>query len=574
MRRLQIMEVSEVSEPGQTRYHSPKEGLSAPQIARREGLMGLVDLRNLGMVLFGFVLTLVLVPPVRTFPMDDDWVYSQSVKGLLAGAYKPHEFAEALALGHITWGALFSSIFGYSYTILSIATLTMSIMGLVLFYLLMRHLNVGSTQALLGTALLGCNPIYVYLSYSFMTDVTFLTYMFAACLCYVRGAQRYGQYWFWLGSLATALAYLTRQIGIFVVLAALLYLWWSRKWSWQSALAIAAIPVLVTTSYMLWESTQPERMVFMYLDKMKGYAISHPVEYAINNAGNITMSLATPGLCLLPLLWRPRRPILVIPLLGFLLTFQALYFRELGTMLPGLGNVVTDGGFTMGFAITSPLWNAGVWVAMGIIGVVIFSLYVTTCVEWARDWLRAQKQQGWRARSDNPALILYALAITVAAATFILTPVHFDRYLLPLLPALMLPSLQRMSNENIHTSHTRRWLLIIPLALFSVVGMRDYMAHASVRWQGAEQLVAQGARYNQVVAGFEWMGEHTYADGVKYIRQTHDMSHLDQPALAVLDPAYAVNDLPQPGYTQVGALPYQSWLEGGRTRYILLLKRK
>src|SRR5205823_2361138 len=116
-----------------------------------------------------------------------------------------------------------------------------------------------------------------------------------------------------------------------------------------------------------------------------------------------------------------------------------------------------------------------------------------------------------------------------------------------------------------HESHLWRWLSIIPLALFSVVGMRDYMTQASLRWQGAEQLVAQGARYNQVNAGYEWIGQYLYADGVRYIRQTHDMSHLDQPGFAVLDPVYVVSYRLLNGYTQIGSLPYQSWLEGGRT---------
>ncbi len=549
---------------------------ASTEIEPRVGLLGRVDLRNLGMVLFGFVLVLVLVPPVRTFPMDDDWAYAQSVTDLLHWAYKPHDWTQPTALGHLVLGALFSGIFGYSFTTLSIVTLTMSASGLVIFYLLLRHLNVGPTQALLGTALLGCNPIYVYLSYSFMTDVTFLTYLLAACLCYIRGAQSqtYSQYWFWLGGIATALAYLTRQIGVFVVPAVLLYLWWSRKWSWQSAIAVATIPVVITASYMLWESTQPVRFVAVYLDMVKADAISHPLQYAIGKSGSISMSLATPGLCLLPLLRPPRKPLLAVPLVIYLLVFQALYFRELGTTFPALGNVVADGGFTMGFTTIAPLWNAWVWVVLGIVGILVFSLYIATCVEWVRDWVRAQKQQGWRARSDDPALIVYAFGLILAAITFVLSPTHFDRYMLPLMPALMLPSLRRMGGENRHNSRMWRWLLIIPLALFSVVGMRDYMAHASVRWQGAEQLVAQGARYNQVDAGFEWMGEHTYSDGVNYIRQTHDMSHLDHPALAVLDPIYAVNDLPQPGYTQIGSLPYQSWLEGGRTRYVLLLKRK
>jgi hypothetical protein len=209
--------------------------------------------------------------------------------------------------------------------------------------------------------------------------------------------------------------------------------------------------------------------------------------------------------------------------------------------------------------------------------VVLFSLHITTCGEWFRDWLKAHKQQIWRARSDDPVILLYTLGIMLVVPTFILSRASFDRYMLPLMPMLMLPSLQRIGAGNVRTPQTSqkwRWLLIVPLALFSVLGMRDYMAHTSLRWQAAEQLVAQGARYNQVDAGYEWIGQYLYEDGVRYIRQTHDMSHIGQPAFAVLDPLYVVGYMPLDGYTQIGSLPYQSWLEGGPTRYVLLLKRK
>jgi hypothetical protein len=294
----------------------------------------------------------------------------------------------------------------------------------------------------------------------------------------------------------------------------------------------------------------------------------------------IAMSLATPGLCLLPVFWRPRRPMRAVPLLAFLLIFQAIYFHKLGTMFPAWGNVVSDTGFSMGFAVVAPIWNPWLWAALGVIGVAVFSLYVVTCAEWAWNWLTTHKQHMqhvrhiWQVRSNDPAVILYAFGVMAAVATFVVSPAHFDRYMLPLLVVLMLPSLRRMGTGNARTSHSWRWLLIIPLALFSVIGMRDYMVHASLRWQAAQQLVAQGARYNQVNAGYEWMGLYLYKDGVQYIRRTHDMSHAEHPALAILDPVYVVSNQPLDGYTQIGASPYQSWLEGGRTRYVSVLKRK
>src|SRR5437870_4044659 len=95
------------------------------------------DALNLALLLVGFLLVLVLVPPVRSFPVTDDWTCTRSVTGFLQGAYRPHDAVQATAVGHIAWGALFALIFGQSFTVLSIANLITAALGTVVLYLLL-----------------------------------------------------------------------------------------------------------------------------------------------------------------------------------------------------------------------------------------------------------------------------------------------------------------------------------------------------------------------------------------------------------------------------------------------------
>src|SRR5947209_5755251 len=139
------MKLSAVSQP------STFSGLRAAVVQR-------VDLRNVALLMVGFAFVLAVVPPIRSFAVDDDWVYARSVQDLLAWHYRLPE-AQATALGHTAWGALFSLLFGFSFTALTAVSLIAGAACLVLLYALLRQLGVSPTYSLLGTILLGCNPI-------------------------------------------------------------------------------------------------------------------------------------------------------------------------------------------------------------------------------------------------------------------------------------------------------------------------------------------------------------------------------------------------------------------------------
>ncbi|HVF98480.1 MAG TPA: hypothetical protein VND68_01470, partial [Chloroflexia bacterium] len=117
-----------------------------------------VDLLNLGLIGAAFLLAVLLVPPVRDFPMDDDWVYAGSVQDLLRGDFQVGQWAQAIALGHEAWAASLAYFLGFSFTTLSIANLAMGLAGLALFYVLLRQLGIKPNYALFGVAALGLNP--------------------------------------------------------------------------------------------------------------------------------------------------------------------------------------------------------------------------------------------------------------------------------------------------------------------------------------------------------------------------------------------------------------------------------
>ena len=75
-----------------------------------------------------------------------------------------------------------------------------------------------------------------------------------------------------------------------------------------------------------------------------------------------------------------------------------------------------------------------------------FSLYLVTSAEQVGAWLRAKPwQRGLRTQQQDPVLFVYALMLMMSGAILFLTPFVFDRYLLPVLPLLMVAALRHKS---------------------------------------------------------------------------------------------------------------------------------
>lgn len=564
----------------------PQNSVRSSQPAIRNDLLvwGRADLRNLCFLLAGFAIVLLLIPPVRAYPMSDDWAYAQSVGRLLDLTYRPHDWTQPTALGHLIWGVPLALLFGYNFTVLTIATLFASAACLGVFYTLLRHLGVASTPALFGTALLGLNPMYVYLTYSFMTDITFILYMLAAFLCFTRWAQGRGDRWLILGSIATALAYLTRQHGIVLVPAMLFFLWWVRRLNWRNTLMLCAIPLVTVVAYMAWERMQPTPLVSTLVSETTQQILGDPVAFGWAQLMRSVLVLALPGLCLLPLVahFKPSKPIVPALVAIFFIFFQVRSLTLYGTMFPSFGSLVDHKGLVIYDYDALPIWTEQVWVIVAIIGSFTMALYLTSAAGALINWVRAiRNPQSTIRNSSDAAIVVYGTGLLLAAITFA-SPFLFDRYILPLMPMMLLFPLRKMSASNVAKvskpeadepapARSRTAILVaslLPLALFSLLAMRDYKEHAAVRWQAAEQLAASGIARENIAAGFEWSGWYLFQEGADLIRATGDRTYASAAHMAVLDPIYQLADMPLENYRVINTASYSCWLCGGASRQV------
>src|SRR5262249_14162616 len=117
------------------------------------------------------------------------------------------------------WGGLFCLLSGFSFITLRFSTLTLSWIGLVGFYVLMRQLEQHRRMAFICALLLAFNPLYFALSNSFMSYVPFTTMTTLSLLFYVRYFQPESTATLILALAMTIVATLCRQLGMAMPLA-------------------------------------------------------------------------------------------------------------------------------------------------------------------------------------------------------------------------------------------------------------------------------------------------------------------------------------------------------------------
>src|SRR5258706_11623715 len=169
----------------------------------------------LALCLLAFGLLVVLANPLHNFPMGDDWEYARTVfKLLTTGQFYRSPVVQATAFFPALWGALFSSVFGFSFTVLRLSTLPLAAGTLLAFYLILGELSFPPAWRLLGTLTLMVAPLFVFNALSFMTDVPCLFWLVLGLGCSLRGFRLGRPGWLLAGSVCGALSFLTRQVGL------------------------------------------------------------------------------------------------------------------------------------------------------------------------------------------------------------------------------------------------------------------------------------------------------------------------------------------------------------------------
>ena len=530
----------------------------------------------------------LLVKPTGDFPLNDDWSYGKTVEYLVKhGDLRYCGWNNMVLIAQVLWGALFCLPFGFSFTALRMSTLVLGGLGVAATYGLLREMKASRLMAFLGCLVMAANPIYFSLSNTFMTDIPFLGLALMSVYLLMRGLRRNSAVDMIGGVFLSILAMFIRQTGIVIPAAfGVAYLW--KKGLRIRTVPWAAIPTAaVAGSFLIYQHwlKVTGRLPDLWDQNTQRIhsCIAEGIKFMFTSIriGTI-VGLVYLGLFMLPFLIAglpqilrigTRRQKAVSALVGLAsLAGVTWWLSTRHLLLPFLGNIWYDLGLgpttlrdtyvlDQPNQVTAP---STIWLALTIAGCLgggllayCLSLGLATFKRPAKD---RDSLPGWALVLLWSVLILYWAPLAVTSLSF----GCFDRYLIPMMPFLMMlivPIIRMPANRAFITISL---LVIAFYGAFSVGATHDYMAWNEARYEGLHDLLKSGVPPSKIDGGFEYNGWFLYNPYYTSKRFPNWWWAGDDDYVATFNPI--------PGYRHFRSYPFRRWVPPGEGQ-ILILKR-
>jgi 4-amino-4-deoxy-L-arabinose transferase-like glycosyltransferase len=596
----------------------------AAALGRRGPLLGVFAL---------YFLALLIIPVMTPVAIGDDWVYARSVEILLdEGRVRILDLSVVTLIWQVLWGGLFAAVLGPTFGAMRLSTVVITALGGLACYGCCRQLGVERGRAALGAALYLFNPLLFSISYSFMSDAHFVALLTIAAYCYLRGLRPDAPdaRFVVAGSFVAGLAFLERQQGALIPLAVATYLALAGRLRPDRAgvalfARVVALPAAMTIAYYLW-------FRFIHgIPKAQGDFLKKVQDAGIDGAillvsrlsiieatyvGLFVLPLALAALLALPGILRAMSPPgwLAFSVWALFVVGGTAIFWASGRRMPYIPHYLSPHGVGSYDLRGGRPWLIGqlgldIATIVCAAGALIFGLILCTRIrniEW-----RMKKERGGSTRAvagtttaevpvNSTFSILHSqfprsgAALTLALAFWQIVGVlpqsftfrnwtfrgynapSLDRYLLPLLPLAIMLALWALRETRI--AIPAAWALALAMALFSIVGTRDFLTFHTAVWDLARQMRAEGVPLTKLDAGAAWDGYHLYEYSI-----ANDI-HTTAPLpwwLGLFAPAntaeYIIAGAPRDDFSELYApirrVEYSTWLNPEPT-YLYVLRRK
>lgn len=453
----------------------------------------------------------LLLDPLRDIPIDDDWMYRWTVDGLLAhGRLLVHDLASPSVVFHAFWGWLFSLPAGVSYSALRLSTLALAAVPLWL------TAESSARRGPLNPGLwLLFSPVFLLLSFTYMTDVPYLCWATLSVWLYAKGMEKDSGPLLLAASAAAGAAFLVRQVGLAIPLCAGIFMLYGPKRLRPARLLFMLPAVLAAAGYYAWfhGAHGPNWAHYYYSSKIWPRLLDAG-PYLLETLRRLAASALYLGLFTAPYalrlaaaegfgLLRDRKALAcLVALLVFFISEGALpYFTG--------GGVISGGGVGRAYLGT---YLPGEFRPAGLFGGPVFMGLLTAVGALSlAAWCAKAGELRAALRADRfLALLAFASALQVLGM-LLFFDAFFDRYLLPALPAALLAAAAvPVKDAGGRPARAASAALICLLAFWGVAGTWDHLNFSEAKWEAGRAAVAAGFAPEEIANGYEWDAVYSY----------------------------------------------------------------
>lgn len=548
----------------------------------------------------------LLVSPWGNYPLNDDWQYARIARRLSeTGRFLVDVDVAPSLVGQIWLAAPFLMVFGFSHTLLRAITIAVAVLLCWLVDRIVSRAGAPPGVRVLSGALLVANPIFLHVTFSFMTEVYGYALALAGALVWLHGRSRRegagAPVISWTAGLAAATiiggSFWIRQFcaAVFPALLAAAVLRTLKdgdRLALRRSLPVAAATIawfsVVVVGYFAWA-------------KLSGNyrpAFGGPIRSLVHldrdlwlisafEAGTYLTAFLFPFLCLER--WRETRwsRFAAIAAAGAILVFAArllqpqhLAFHH-HLRFPFAANVIYDTGVGpitlthtyFDAAAARPRWTPAAWLT-------IEWLLAGGLLAWARIGARRSVEP----RPPADATEIRDFGWLLAALSFVLSVQAYqwtglDRYYFPCVLGAVIALSARATSVASHQSSVasrpapfvppaRIWAalaMVLPLAWFSIAGVHDYFRWNDARWAAVALAERDGARPDVLDGGYEVNGWLNYDATMAHIKPAGCRGECRCPPVSFYctDDSYVISMGALSGRTTIAELPVSWWLAGG-----------
>jgi hypothetical protein len=172
-----------------------------------------------GAVALWYFFAWTLLRPLADAPVADSWLYGEAVRRFLqTGEVRFAGYTQAMPIAQVYYGVAWARLFGGGSASLEIADVILAALGAMLFYALARRCGAPPIASLIATGCLVGNPCYMFLSFSFMTEVPFLMLLIGTNVAFAYAEGRFEAPWMWLAAIVAVVCFLVRPFAAMTII--------------------------------------------------------------------------------------------------------------------------------------------------------------------------------------------------------------------------------------------------------------------------------------------------------------------------------------------------------------------